>query len=136
MKRKMLSIVARHGFASSAVGLICFVAYLSSMCRTVSFIDAGELASVAGLLGIAHPTGYPLFTLLAHCFLWLPIPSDEILKLNIFSGVIVALAVGAFYHVLIAAQRYARAMSRNNSQVSTDSALNPEIFRSATGYFG
>lgn len=115
MKRQASSSLVRHGFVSSAVGLICFIAYLFTMCRTVSFIDAGELASVASVLGIAHPTGYPLFTILAHCFLWIPLPAEEILRLNMFSAAVVALGVAVFYHVLIAVQRFAHAMRRKGS---------------------
>jgi hypothetical protein len=110
MKSPGLFLSSRHWLLSSAVSLISFVVYLSTMCRTVSFIDAGELASVACILGIAHPTGYPLFSILAHCFLWIPIPSEEILRLNIFSAVITALGVGVFYQTLIAASRLSQAM--------------------------
>ncbi len=127
MKRQAFSFVSRHGFLSSGVSLICFVVYLFTMCRTVSFIDAGELASVAGILGIAHPTGYPLFTLLAHCFLWIPIPAEEILRLNIFSSAIVALGVGAFYHVLVALQRYVLAMRRKGSEKEREEGIELRI---------
>jgi hypothetical protein len=118
MKLQPSSFLSRHGSIASAAGLICLLVYLSTMCRTVSFIDSGELASVACLLGVAHPTGYPLFSILAHCFLWVPIPAEEILRLNIFSAVVVAVGVGVFYHVLIAAQRYAQATRRKSSEKS------------------
>ncbi|MCX6144407.1 MAG: DUF2723 domain-containing protein [Ignavibacteriales bacterium] len=116
MKRQTFSFLHRHGPVASAAGLICFIVYLSTMCRTVSFIDSGELASVVCILGIAHPTGYPLFSILAHCFLWIPIPSEEILRLNVFSAIVVALGVGVFYYVLIAAQRHAQSMRRKGSE--------------------
>jgi hypothetical protein len=118
MKRQVSLLLSRDGFVASGAGLICLIVYLTTMCRTVSFIDSGELASVAYVLGIAHPTGYPLFSIVAHCFLWIPIPSEEILRLNIFSAVVVALGVAVFYHVLIAAQRYAQAMRRKGSEKS------------------
>ena len=116
MNRQTFSFLRQHAFVASSAGLICFFVYLSTMCRTVSFIDSGELASVAYVLGIAHPTGYPLFSLLTHCFLWIPIPSEEILRLNVFSALVVALGVGVFYHVLIAAQRHAQSMRRKGGE--------------------
>ena len=132
MKRRTISFLSRHGFVSSAVSLVCFVVYLFTMCRTVSFIDAGELASVASILGIAHPTGYPLFSILARCFLWIPIPSEEILRLNIFSAVVVALGVGVFYHVLIAAQRYAQATKRKGSEKGREEGIELRIAASVS----
>jgi hypothetical protein len=112
MSRQTFAFVSRNAFFSIAISLICFVGYLFTMCRTVSFIDSGELASVASLLGIAHPTGYPLFSILSHSFLLIPIPSEEILRLNLFSSVVVAIGVGVFYHVLVAVLRFAQAQKR------------------------
>ena len=127
MKRQANSLLSRHWFVASAVSLTCFVVYLFTMCRTVSFIDSGELASVACTLGIAHPTGYPLFTILTHCFLLIPIPSEEILRLNIFSAVVTALGVGVFYHVLIAVQRYALTMRRKGTEKGTEEGIELRI---------
>ena len=101
MMNRVRAIVANEWFLATAVAVLCFSVYLTTMCRTVSFIDAGELATVASLLGIAHPTGYPLFTLVAHCALWVPLGGEEILKLNIFSSVVVAVAVGVFFKLLL-----------------------------------
>lgn len=39
------------------------VVYLATLAREVTETDSGELAAVAATLGIAHPPGYPLFTL-------------------------------------------------------------------------
>lgn len=43
---------------------ILLLVYGSTMSHTLQEIDAGELAAVQYLPGIAHPSGYPLFTLL------------------------------------------------------------------------
>ncbi len=81
---------------TGAVTVIALGVYLVTMCRSVSFIDAGELAAVACVLGIAHPTGYPLFTLTAHIAQWFSFGGDQIVILNGFSSLVVALAVGVF----------------------------------------
>ena len=44
--------------------LLSFLLYLRTAAPHVTFIDSGELAAVASSLGVAHPTGYPLFTLI------------------------------------------------------------------------
>ncbi|HLG93332.1 MAG TPA: DUF2723 domain-containing protein, partial [candidate division Zixibacteria bacterium] len=51
-----------------AVFLLSFSVYGATLARTVGFIDSGELAWVSATLGIPHPTGYPLYTLLTHLF--------------------------------------------------------------------
>jgi hypothetical protein len=86
-----------ENFLAVAISLISFCAYVTTMCRTVSFIDSGELATVATVLGIAHPTGYPLFTLLGRCVVMLPLGLEEILKLNLFSAFVTAAAIGVFF---------------------------------------
>jgi len=53
--------------------LIPFLIYFYTLCPTISVhADAAELATVVLTKGIAHPPGYPLFTLLAMPFSWLP----------------------------------------------------------------
>jgi len=51
---------------------------------TVMFIDSGELAVVCQTLGIAHPTGYPLYTLLGRVFTLFPLKSI-MFRLNLLS---------------------------------------------------
>ena len=78
-----------------------FVVYLQTVASTVEFIDSGELATVPYVLGIAHPTGYPLWTLIAHVFSSLPVAKEEIMRLNIFSSFITASAAVAFFYLML-----------------------------------
>jgi len=56
--------------------------YATTIAPTISHTDSGELAAVAYSGGIAHPTGYPLFTLLG--WIWTRIPIGNVaLMLNI-----------------------------------------------------
>ena len=50
-----------------------FIIYLFTCQRDIGFTDAGELAGACQSLGIAHPTGYPLFTIIGS--LWAHIPN-------------------------------------------------------------
>lgn len=79
--------------ASAGVFMVTLVVYLLTLAPSVDFIDAGELAAVAHTWGIAHPTGYPLFTLLAGLWAFLPIGSG-IFRLNVFAAVLSAAAAG------------------------------------------
>ncbi|MDH4070700.1 MAG: DUF2723 domain-containing protein, partial [Ignavibacteria bacterium] len=72
--------------AAALVSAGVFVVYLLTLAPGVTFIDSGELAAVACTLGIAHPTGYPLFTLVGWIFSHLPIPGEEIFRLNVMAA--------------------------------------------------
>ncbi|MEX0736521.1 MAG: DUF2723 domain-containing protein, partial [Bacteroidota bacterium] len=78
-------------------GLVCFMVYLTTMAPGLSFIDSGELAAVASTLGIAHPTGYPLFALLGRVAVLVPLGLEEILVLNFFASIVTSLAVAFFF---------------------------------------
>lgn len=54
--------------ASVAVGLAALIAYVALACPVAGGKDGGEFVLVLARLGVAHPTGYPLYTLLGHAF--------------------------------------------------------------------
>ena len=68
------------------------------------YIDGGEITTVLWTLGIAHPTGYPLFTLLGHAFVLIPFFREVVLRANLFAVVCTSLAGGMFYFVFVEAQ--------------------------------
>lgn len=82
------------------VAAFCFVVYLRTLAPTVGFIDSGELATVACTLGVAHPTGYPLFTLVGWVFSKLPIASEEIVRLNIMSAFFCSVGLYFFFRLV------------------------------------
>ncbi|HCA81138.1 MAG TPA: hypothetical protein DEP53_15515, partial [Bacteroidetes bacterium] len=102
----------RDWLMTGLVMAIAFGVYLMTMCRSVSFIDAGELAAVACVMGIAHPTGYPLFTLTAHLAHWFSFGGNQIVVLNGFSALVVALGVGVFSRVTLVLGKLAKVRDR------------------------
>lgn len=80
--------------------LFPFIIYVSTLAPTVTFIDSGELAAVASKLGVAHPTGYPLFTILGRVFTLIPI-GDEVYRLNLMCSVISSLAIVMFFNLIL-----------------------------------
>jgi hypothetical protein len=85
--------------------LLIFGVYLQTLARTVGFIDSGELATVPFVLGIAHPTGYPFWTLLARLFTLLPLANEEIVRLNIFCALVTSFAAVIFFYVMLSLLR-------------------------------
>ncbi len=72
---------------------VAAAAYLPTAARHIGFVDRGELAAVAATLGIAHPTGYPLLTLLGHVATGLA-PGAPVLALNLMSALLTAFGIG------------------------------------------
>jgi hypothetical protein len=62
-------------FQAGAFAAALFLLYALSAPRTVSHEDDGLFILSAYFLGIEHPPGYPVFTLIGHLFTWLPIGS-------------------------------------------------------------
>ncbi|MGB8221878.1 MAG: DUF2723 domain-containing protein [Polyangiales bacterium] len=87
----------RDPFAATALGTGFLVLYALSLCRTVFWYDSAELVTAAVTLGITHPPGYPLYTLLGHAFTWLPLAPET--AVNLMSASFAALAVGLLFLV-------------------------------------
>ncbi|MEK7692232.1 MAG: DUF2723 domain-containing protein, partial [Bdellovibrionota bacterium] len=86
-------------------GFTAFPVYFLTLCPDVGGGDSGELTAVAATLGTAHPPGYPIYTLLGHLF-WLAVPlSNAAARLNLFSALTMAVAVGLLCRVLLAFTR-------------------------------
>ena len=82
---------------AAAVGGLSFVVYYMTMAPGLQFIDSGELATVAALLGIAHPTGYPLFTLIGWLFAHLPLGGAVIFRLNMMAAALCAAGASVWF---------------------------------------
>jgi hypothetical protein len=82
--------------------LIFFILfYLLTLAPSVTFIDSGELGAVCCIPGIAHPTGYPLFTLLGYLFSNIPFIYSEIYKLNLMAGVFCSVALFFIFKLML-----------------------------------
>jgi hypothetical protein len=80
--------------------LSVFIIYLTTLAPSVVEIDSGELATVQSTLGIAHPTGYPLFTIIGHLFSLIPLGFSKIYQLNILAAVWCSLGAGIFVYTV------------------------------------
>ncbi|MBU1879338.1 MAG: DUF2723 domain-containing protein, partial [Chloroflexi bacterium] len=82
----------------AGVTLLTFLLYLRTLAPGVIVGDAAEFQTILPTLGIAHPTGYPLYTLLG--WLWTRMPFGEVAwRVNLLSAVCGALTVGVVYLV-------------------------------------
>ncbi len=81
----------RSGVLTAALcGAGALAVYAATLQRSLPAGDSGELIAVARTLGVAHPPGYPLYTLLGHLWtLLIPIGSAA-LRMNLLSAVAAA----------------------------------------------
>lgn len=108
MIKKFAQLAPHENLIAGIVFLISIGIYRTTMCPTVSFTDSGELATVATTLGIAHPTGYPLWTLIGRLSVMLPFGDQEIVRLNTLASFLTALAVSVFFKLVLVLYRSQR----------------------------
>lgn len=94
MPDKFTSLLEKYSAPLTAV--ISFIIYLFTIAPGVIQIDSGELAAVQSTLGIAHPTGYPLFTIVGYLFLLLPLPFTKIFSANLLAAIWCSAGIGFF----------------------------------------
>ena len=85
-----------HKYYYILTGFLAFIFYIFTIAPSVIQIDTGELAAVQCTLGIAHPTGYPLFTMLGYIFSLIPLPLSKIFQMNLLAAIYCAVAVSVF----------------------------------------
>ncbi|MBF0316128.1 MAG: DUF2723 domain-containing protein [Oligoflexia bacterium] len=79
-----------------ALTLIIFIYYLCALAPSVTFEDSGEFIAAIASMGVPHPPGYPLLMLFGKLFQTL-IPFGTIaFRINLFSALCSALAIGLF----------------------------------------
>jgi hypothetical protein len=96
-----MKLLLKEPVARALSFIIPFTLYVLTLAPSVAFTDSGELAAACATLGIAHPTGYPLFVILG--FLWakIPLPFTIIFKLNLFAAFCTALASLLFFELTL-----------------------------------
>jgi hypothetical protein len=95
----MIAIFLSPKWRGFGIFLLTFAVYLLTMMPDLGFTDSGELAAAAHVLGIAHPTGYPLYTIIAHVWSLIS-PFSTVYDLNLLAGIFTALSVGIFSLIL------------------------------------
>lgn len=82
-----------RAFRPAVLSSVCLaIYYVLSMSRDLSLYDSGELALAAQQLGLGHPPGQPLHTLLGHVCAWLS-PAGALFGINLLSALPSALCV-------------------------------------------
>ncbi len=109
--------------------IVCFVVYFYTLAPTVTLEDSGELAVAGDWLGVPHPPGYPIWTMMAWAFTKIfafvkfrgqPNPAWSI---GLLSAVLGALSAGVTALLIC---RSGRDVLRHSKQISHDIGINTE----------
>jgi tetratricopeptide (TPR) repeat protein len=79
------------------LSLAVFALLARGACRTIYVGDSGELVTAVHLLGIPHPSGYPLYVLLGKLWTLLLPVGTVAFRMSLFSAAAAAAACGALY---------------------------------------
>ncbi len=74
-----------------------FVLYVLTLAPGLLPADNGEFQLVGATLGVAHPPGFPLYTLLGKLSTWLPLAATAAYKINLLSALTSAITLGLVY---------------------------------------
>ncbi len=74
------------------IAISAFLLYLATASRTMPTGDSGDLISAAWSLGIPHPPGYPIVTMLGHFMGFLPWGTPAF-RINLLSAILDSLAL-------------------------------------------
>jgi hypothetical protein len=85
--------------------------YVATAAPDVLPADAGEFQLAAALLGVAHPPGFPLYTMMGHLFVRLVPWGTPAYRLNVMSGVV---AAGTLVLVARATRLWARRLGASS----------------------
>jgi tetratricopeptide (TPR) repeat protein len=91
---------SRLGWGDLLAFGVPFAGYLRYLCPTIAAGDSAELVTAAWILGVQHPPGYPLYTLIARVFTLLPLGSVA-WRVNLLSALLDALACWLVYRSLL-----------------------------------
>ncbi|MDD5251737.1 MAG: DUF2723 domain-containing protein [Patescibacteria group bacterium] len=84
---------AADAWAAVAAFAVSLAVYVPMLPTAVTFEDSAEFVTATATLGILHPSGYPLYILLAKPFTWLPFATVP-WRVALFSAVCAAAAIG------------------------------------------
>ncbi len=109
----MKKLLYKNYFWFVLIFAISLTVYISTLCPTIYLEDSAEFVTVAKTLGIAHPSGYPLYILVGKLFTFLPFGSPAF-QVNLMSAFFGSLTSAFLFLIL---QRIIRYFHKKKSSV-------------------
>ena len=93
-----ISIKARWGTAIALLSAFTFfLLYITTLAPDILAADNGEFQLIAANLGVAHPPGFPLYTLIAHLMTRLPLSTTPAYQVNFLSAITSSITLFLIY---------------------------------------
>jgi len=103
--KSLSRLVKRDAAWGLGAALASFLVYLTTLAPSIGPEDAGEIAAAVHGLGIVHPTGYPLYSLLGKAFTLVALTTAGLLRvvtaLNLLGALTSAAAVFVAYRLFL-----------------------------------
>lgn len=103
-KKKLSLSKTQKNFIQACLVALFFIAttgiYLHNLTRDIYSGDIGDLVTASCVHGVAHPPGYPLFTLLGGILCELPLPLPPVSKVGLISAF--SSLIGLFFYFKLA----------------------------------
>ncbi|MFQ5835141.1 MAG: DUF2723 domain-containing protein [bacterium] len=95
-----LRVLSRGDYLTAIIlSTLTFVVYAFTAAPGVTLADSADFQMGVLTLGIVHPPGYPLYTVLGHLFSLLPF-GDPAFRVNLFSALWGSLCLGVLFLIL------------------------------------
>jgi hypothetical protein len=95
--RTIRAIIHPDAVLCLALVLGALMLYVATLLPGIGSGDTAEFQRVAPTLSVAHPTGYPLYTMLGWLWSRLPLGGTPAWSMNLFSASTAALAIGTLF---------------------------------------
>lgn len=92
----MRSLLHSKAFTGALLFAGTLLVFMRTLSPGIGTEDPGEIAAVLHTMGVAHPTGYPLYTMLGALFSRLPLGEYGAWRLNLFGAILSAVAAWLF----------------------------------------
>jgi hypothetical protein len=94
---KLRALFRKDSILAILVFLVCLVIYLPTLSPSVVLGDGGEAQMLSAVLGVSHPTGYPLSMLLGWLFGHLPLGGDHAFRVTLLCTISTAAAMALLF---------------------------------------
>ena len=105
--------------AALAVSVVVLAGYVWTLAPTVTFWDAGEFIATSKILGIPHPPGTPLFTLMVRVWAYFVPIGEYAYRSNLMTAVFSSAAAGFWFLVVVQTLRAVADPTAKRDQIFT-----------------
>ncbi|MEW6088783.1 MAG: DUF2723 domain-containing protein [bacterium] len=121
-------------FIGIIVFLISLAVYIHTLAPTITYEDSGELITSPYILGITHPSGYPLYTITMKVLMSLFLVGNIAFRGNLACAVLGSLSVLMVYFIVLRIERSLVEKGKTSTGILLDGFVPAVIAAMLTGF--